>query len=253
MSGLEPAGPGRQPDGDERARQAGRLGGVQGPRPREATGVTEPGQLLPAPAKLTAPLLRPEHAGLMATKYPHLAFEPPSFPAAEGCDYETDLLRCRCIVRGVRLIEAWRAPTRRGNEPRVADHSVVRPHASPAYGPRAHHDLCRFYNIEGAVRLQRQRQVVHLQHVGEKAQEYAAWRKGGGGVGHTRHGTGRSRTMRSSSRSSKPRRRHPASARDCGVGNHRIDVALGALDHVGAEIVGDPTTRDRRRPSAERW
>ena len=50
----------------------------------KATGVTEPGQLLPAPAKLTAPLLRPEHAGLMAAKYPHLAFEPPSFPAGGG-------------------------------------------------------------------------------------------------------------------------------------------------------------------------
>ena len=48
------------------------------------TGVTEPEQLLPAPSKLTTPLLRREHAALMAAKYPHLAFEPPSFCAVEG-------------------------------------------------------------------------------------------------------------------------------------------------------------------------
>ena len=48
------------------------------------TGVTEPEQLLPAPTELAAPLLRTEHAALMAAKYPHLAFEPPFFPAGGG-------------------------------------------------------------------------------------------------------------------------------------------------------------------------
>ena len=48
------------------------------------TGVTEPGQLLPTPAQLTAPSLRPEHVALMTAKYPHLAFEPPPFCVVEG-------------------------------------------------------------------------------------------------------------------------------------------------------------------------
>ena len=46
------------------------------------TDVTEAERLMPTRGTLAAPLLRPEHAPLMASKYPHVAFEPPSF--AEG-------------------------------------------------------------------------------------------------------------------------------------------------------------------------
>lgn len=60
------------------------LGGFKVLIQEKDADVTGPEQLLPVLGKLAAPVLRPEHAALMAAKYPHLAFEPPFFRAVEG-------------------------------------------------------------------------------------------------------------------------------------------------------------------------